>query len=541
MAKIRIAAAIGSQHGITLYLEDGREENLPTTSYRTKAILDQILERLARGEIVEIDMDDYSIEARIEKETKGIVRFAKKTKSFVKSLFGRAEANDNDAYETVLIAPAAPTAAPVQAKPAKAEEETELVAIVANAKTGEEVVIPGVAALEKHVEAAVLSNNVVGLQRFMERLAQMQKQRSHTVKELMRFMERGDLPIADDGSIVAYKVLKTKDFSNKGLFVDCHTGKVEQRVGSKVMQDESLIDQDRRNECSTGLHIARRGYLHGFSGDIITIVKVAPEDVVAVPDYDANKMRAAAYHIVGLIPPELHGVLRSNKPMTTNPVAAKLLADVIAGRHIGVTEHVRITAARGGSFTVTPVGDGGTERAGSSPVTEFARALDAPVEGLKPADIRKAVETTIIAQKEQATTKVEAPKPTVAQAAAASGDLSAAINAAATEPVKAEEPKPESSPAAKIGKDTAKPTPEKVEKSKKVVEKAKKPKIEKTPEQNAAMTKAADGLNGKVDKKAEALKLHKEGLSNRQIEAKLHICRKTLKKLFDKHGLKPNG
>jgi DNA-binding NarL/FixJ family response regulator len=43
------------------------------------------------------------------------------------------------------------------------------------------------------------------------------------------------------------------------------------------------------------------------------------------------------------------------------------------------------------------------------------------------------------------------------------------------------------------------------------------------------------------EKHAAALKLHGEGKSNRAIEAELHICRKTLKKLFDKHDLKPNG
>lgn len=510
MAKIRIAAAIGSQHGITLYLEDGREENLPTTSWRTKAILDEVLERLARGEIVEVDLDNYSIEARVEKETNGVLRFAKKTKSFVKALFGKKD----DAPETVVISPPNPVKPAAPAAPAKSsEKETELVAIVTDKKTGEEVVIPGVAALEKHVEAAVLSNNVVGLQRFMERLAQMQKKRAHTVKELMRFMERGDLPIADDGCIVAYKVLKTKNHDDKTLFVDCHSGRVEQRVGSKVMQDESLIDQDRRNECSTGLHIARRGYLGQFSGDIITIVKVAPEDVVAVPEYDANKMRAAAYHIVGLIPPGLHGVLRSNKPMTSNAEAAKILADVIAGRHIGVTEHVRITAARGGSFTVTPVGDGGKQRAGETPVVQFARALDAPVEGLKPADIRAAVEKTIVAEKEK-----KAAQQTVAQKAAETGDLSAAISAT---PTPAPEPK-------------AKPEPKKAAAKVAPIEK-------KAPKSKVHSIKEEAAMRELPEKHRRAVELHAEGKSNRQIEAELHICRKTLKKLFDRLGLKPNG
>lgn len=510
MAKIRIAAAIGSQHGITLYLEDGREENLPTTSWRTKAILDEVLERLARGEIVEIDLDTYSIEARVDKETNGVVRFAKKTKSFVKALFGKKDDVDT---ETVLVSPPDPvkpaevavTVPPTNDKERaiKEEKETELVAIVTDKKTGEEVVIPGVAALEKHVEAAVLSNNVVGLQRFMERLAQMQKKRSHTVQELMRFMERGDLPIADDGCIVAYKVLKTKHSHTKDLFVDCHSGKVEQRVGSKVMQDESLIDQNRRNECSTGLHIARRGYLGHFSGDIITIVKVAPEDVVAVPYYDANKMRAAAYHIVGLIPPALHSVLRSNKPMTGNPEAAKILADVIAGRHIGVTEYVRITSAMGGSFVVTPVGDGGTDRAGDTNVVEFARALDAPVEGLKPADIRKAVEKTVAAEKEKKTaTKAVEPKKTV------------------------------SAPAPKVKAEPKKATVKPVKIEKKVEPKQKPAK---------AAAKPVRVEKELPEKHTLALVLHAEGKSNRQIEAELKICRKTLKKLFDARGLTANG
>ncbi len=537
MAKIRIAAAIGSQHGITLYLEDGREENLPTTSWRTKAILDEVLERLARGEIVEVDLDNYSIEARVEKETKGVVRFVKKTKSFVKSLFGR---KDEDESETVLIsppdpvkptevAPTVPTLVPAPASSKPSEAETELVAIVTNQKTGEEVVIPGVAALEKHVEAAVLAGNTVGLQAFMERMAQMQKQRPHTVQELLTFMERGDLPIADDGCIVAYKVLKTKNYANKDLFVDCHSGSVKQRLGSKVMQDESLIDQNRRNECSTGLHIARRGYLKGFSGDIITIVKVAPEDVVAVPDYDANKMRAAAYHIVAVIPPELHGVLRSNKPMTSNPAAAKLLADVIAGRHIGVIEHVRITKAMGGAFTVTPVGDGGLERAGETNVSEFARALDAPVEGLKPADIRKAVERTIVADQE-----LQAKAAPIEQAAAAGASASAD---SVQIPVKVPNLAKKASP--KKPKTEKKPASSAVKISQSILTDKAKPT--KLTDKNDAYIDTKTAAAGKIDKKAAALKLHAQGKSNRAIEAELHICRKTLKKLFDKHGLKPNG
>lgn len=520
MAKIRIAAAIASQHGITLYLEDGREQNLPTTSWRTKAILDDVLKRLAHGEIVEIDPDTYSIEARVEKETKGLIRFVRKTKSFVKGLFGKQEDEANT--ETVVVSPPDPVkpvvvaAAPAAPAPAAKvempkveapkEEETELVAIVTDKKTGKETFIPGVQALEKHVEAAVLSNNVKGVQRFMERLAGMQQKRSHTVQELMRFMERGDLPIADDGCIVAYKVLKSS--AKAGVFLDCHSSRVEQRVGSKVMQDESLIDQNRRNECSTGLHIARRGYLGGFSGDIMTIVKVAPEDVVAVPDYDANKMRAAAYHIVGELPAEVHDVLRSNKPMTSNVTAAKILADVIAGRHIGVIEHVRITAAKGGSFVTTPIGDGGEERAGESGASQLARALDAPVEGLKPADIRAAVEETVAAKKQEE----------AVQEAAATGDLSAAIT---TEPEPVETKAQRDARRKRERRAAAKST------------KAAAPAAAPAPKvvKQAAKVNVATKL---PEKHQKVLEMHKAGKSAREIEKELHICRKTIRRLLSK-------
>jgi hypothetical protein len=490
MANIRIAAAIASQHGITLYLENGKEMNLPTTSWRTKAILDDILKRLSVGEIVEIDPETYSIEARVEKETKGLLRFTKKTKSFVAGLFGKNAANDD--FVSVVLAPADPvkkfSASVAPAAVSVQEEETELVAIVTNKATGKETMIPGVAALEKHVESAVMNNNVAGLQRFMERLASMQAKRSHTVQELLRFMERGDLPIADDGCIVAYKVLQSS--GSNGYFVDCHTKRIQQRVGSKVQQAESLIDQDRRHECSTGLHIARRGYLKQFGGDIITIVKVAPEDVVAVPNYDANKMRAASYHIVGQLPSEIHSVLRADKPMTGNVVAAKILADVIAGNHIGVVETVSITEANGGSFIVTPVSDGGTFVSGQA---GFARALDAPVDGLKPADIRAAVEANVAAKKEEIK-KVKAVK-----SAAETGDLAAALSVSAA-PAKAKKPKPEP-------------------KKKLVATKPNNLDAEQLP-----------------TKHLQALEMRKSGMSNRAIEAELHICRKTLKKLFDKHG-----
>ncbi len=510
MSKVKILSAIASNSGVTLFLDNGEELNLKKDTKRTKEILDQVVEALKLGEHLEIDTATFSVEKTIEEKTNGVIRFVRGRFSQLKAMLGGTpSAPEEPKTTTVVLGSVAPqpTPAPVMAlvtKPITHEPE-ELHAVVNNK------IIPGVEALTPYMDAINHGEDAAGFQKFMERLSAVIEQRTHSVKELLNFMSKGDLPIADDGSIVAYKVLK----SVPDGFVDCYSSSVKQKLGSFVQMDEKLIDPDRRNECSTGLHIARRRYLRRFDGNIITLVKVAPEDVIAVPPGEPDKMRAKGYHIVAVLPADVHQILRDNKPMTGHEKASKLLADVIKGNHTPILEVVNIGGRMGSDITVTPVeGAKKLPRAvvGTSGV---AKALDdrpvAPGEEkaeVSIRDLRKRVD------------EVEQTQ-TVAQKAAASGDLSAAISAAASAPSE-----PVSAPESKKAKPKPKPP---------------KAKAEKTPEQNAAMKKAADGLNGRIDKKSEALKLHKEGLSNRQIEAKLHICRKTLKKLFDANGLKPNG
>ncbi|SOC90084.1 hypothetical protein SAMN05216358_0104 [Rhizobium sp. AN5] len=522
MSKVKILSAIASNSGVTLFLDNGEELNLKKDTKRTKEILDQTVEALKRGEHMEIDLATFSIEKTIEEKTNGVVRFVRGRFSQLKALLGGTPSEPEPKTTTVVLGSVKPTPAPTPVMeltkpsvssryvpqdkgPAVEYEPEELHAVVNNK------VIPGVEALTPYMDAINHGEDAAGFQKFMERIASVIDSRSHTIKELLNFMSKGDLPIADDGSIVAYKVLQ----STSNGFVDCHSRKVTQKLGSFVQMDEKLVDPNRRNECSTGLHIARRGYLSGFSGDIITLVKVAPEDVIAVPPGEPNKMRAKGYHIVAVLPADVHPTLRSNKPMTGHEKASKLLADVIKGNHTSILEIVNIGSAYGGNVTVTPV-EGAKKMARADVGTSgVAKALDDRPEVIEEKvdvsirDLRKRVDEVELSRQKKPSKAV--------QKAAASGDLSAAISAAMTAPSE-----PVSSPESKIGKGTAKPTPEKVEKSKKVVEKAKAEK--ELPEKHTL-----------------ALVLHAEGKSNRQIEAELHICRKTLKKLFDARGLKPNG
>ncbi|WP_276122636.1 hypothetical protein [Pararhizobium qamdonense] len=500
MSKVRILGAIASQSGVTLYLDNGEELNLPKDTQRTKEILDQTIEALKRHEHVEIDMTTFSIEKTIEEKTNGVVKFVRGRFSQLKALFGGAV--EEPTMTTVVLGSVKPSASPAapinhtpSGRPVAPEvavpvyEPEELHAVV------NDKVIPGIEALSPYMDAINNGEDATGFQRFMERIATVVDKRSHTVKELLNFMKNGDLPIADDGSIVAYKVLQ----SSQSGFVDCHSKKVTQKLGSFVQMDEKLVDPNRRNECSTGLHIARRGYLSGFSGDIITLVKVAPEDVIAVPPGEPNKMRAKGYHIVGVLPADVHPTLRSNKPMTGNAKASKLLADVVKGNHTPILEIVNIGAARGGNVTVTPV-DG---------AKKMPRALVGTSGEVKALDDRPAAPA-----EEKVVVSIKDLRKRVDEAAM-TGDMSAAINNA-----------PQAAPAKKA-KSVTRPNgvePDAIRGKVKIPALVKKNVAEQLPE-----------------KHTRALALHKDGKSNRAIEAELKICRKTLKKLFDKHGLKPNG
>lgn len=245
-------------------------------------------------------------------------------------------------------------ATPVTDKNFTTLETTEadtMIAAVEDPTTGEVTIVPGMEHLQAQFAHAVKLGSTEGATNFVKRLAAVINQRKHTIDELLNFMSKGDLPIADDGSIVAYKVLQSSGSQGKGYFVDCHSKKVNQRVGSYVTQ--ANVDENRRTECSQGLHIARRGYLGGFSGDVIVLVKVAPEDVIAVPFNEPNKMRARGYHILSVIPSEEHSKLRSNGPIEGSE-ARKLLNMALRGQHIDIIEEVHIGGPKGTDVTVKP-------------------------------------------------------------------------------------------------------------------------------------------------------------------------------------------
>lgn len=222
-------------------------------------------------------------------------------------------------------------------------KEDEVVVAVTN-----NGVIPGVENLQRHLRQSAKLKDYKGFTKFLERLAPVIKDRLHSVEDLMKFMETAELPIADDGSILFLKRLKFKGTEDgKRVFVDCHSGNIRQWVGCKVQVREDLVDPDRRQDCSNGLHVASMSYIRSFGGNVTILGKVAPEDVFAVPQYSTNKMRVSAYHIIAELPEEERSNVNNGIYLSNTEVGKKLLNDAIVGNHSSPTTLVMVGGHRG--------------------------------------------------------------------------------------------------------------------------------------------------------------------------------------------------
>ena len=369
---IRVVYIVIDTRRLTLYHEDGQTTIIPQGDSRVPRIIEDAVPVINAGQVAIVDLEVGSAYKDFEEKSGGIVKFFRVAKQKLKNLFADpvepimpGEFGVKPVTQEERVAEVMAHAVPVNGANPDDNNTHTIIATVDNK------VIPGVEKMHSHVAHSAKMGSTAGLEKFFQRLAAVINERSHTVQELLRFMERGDLPVADDGSIIAYKLLNER---GGGVFVDPHSGKVMQRVGSFVCMDESLIDHDRRLECSTGLHIARRGYLGGFSGTDCFLIKVAPEDVIAVPNYDANKMRARGYHIIAHLSPEMMRQVKSNQPMTNTQQGKELLAKAITGKHIGIIEEVRVSAALGGKVVTTPL-DAGLAVPAPLPAEKISKAI----------------------------------------------------------------------------------------------------------------------------------------------------------------------
>ncbi len=373
----RIIAMVVDIHNLTLYKEDGETIVIAQGDYRVEKLVGLILPAIeANGEyfLKGEDMQAYSPFREAETALEGLVTFFKAGKAKVEEIMARfsdptpqpalsvgsvpvklepqkvtevleqAAPTRSEAAVAEIMAAAIPSSDPsFGAKDLPHAEETTIVAVLSDGS-----IIPGMENLDVQMRALVAGmGSPDGVANFFIRLSGVKRQ--HAVADLLKFMQKGELPIADDGSILVYKRLNRT--STEGVFVDCRSGNVKQRVGSLVFMDEALVDANRRNECSNGLHVARRDYLNSFEGNVCVLAKLAPEDVIAVPHGDARKLRAKGYHIIAVLSQEDHDNVVRNRPLQDTA----LLGNAASGNHVGVIETVEITTSNGGGLIVKEV------------------------------------------------------------------------------------------------------------------------------------------------------------------------------------------
>ena len=125
---------------------------------------------------------------------------------------------------------------------------------------------------------------------FLENL--MSNPSKRAVDELFGFLEACTLPITPDGCFLAYKRVRED-------YMDCYSGSMNNSVGEVLEMPRNMVDEDKNNTCSYGLHFCSYDYLKSFSGARIVVLKINPKDVVAIPaDYNNSKGRTCKYEVV---------------------------------------------------------------------------------------------------------------------------------------------------------------------------------------------------------------------------------------------------
>ena len=371
--KMKVIAAVVDTRKLTMYLEDGSTWEIVQGDPRLRKIIqeDKLPQMIETYGYAMVDMEEAAenVYTKFE-EISPVVRFYRIGKRMLKKLMGQ------DGEETAqvtsmkvgtvpkitaaveeIIKHAVPASddrfTPIKHKPTNkivddaSREHPDTVVAVVDGKA----IVPGMEKIAQQFHNAYKLSSPIGIENFLRRCATVAAERSHKVEDLLRFMDRGDLAIADDGCILIYKRLKSSQDPN--VFRDVHSGLVPQRVGSYVHMDPKMVDPNRHNECSQGLHVARRGYLNSFCGDVCVLAKVRPEDVIAVPNYDANKMRVCGYHILYKLNQKHFASLIQNKPMTDDEEGRTIIGNALRGNHIGIIELVKIGGPNGTKIEIT--------------------------------------------------------------------------------------------------------------------------------------------------------------------------------------------
>lgn len=353
MPSIKVSGYTVVSQGIEVFPENGMPTTYSNRTYDTEAMLKALEKSKA------IDPDKFKREKELS--AFGAIRFIRSAFKKIKTIFTNDEGKEEVAEQVI-------------------EEPTE-VAIVKG------VEVPGIEKIKSHIHHAKQRGNTKGMELFLGYLAEVVDSRGHSIQDLLTFLSKCNMPIADDGMIVAYKTLAVGSGRTAGFFVDPHSRTVPQNIGSKVSMPITSVDPSRTNACSVGLHIASQEYISGYRSDEVFIVKIDPRDVVAVNSYDSQKMRVASYTIVGQLSSAGRAAIFSGKPIDGCASDVQLVQEIIEGKHVDVIHTVMINGPMGTDLIIN-----GKSINNEDAVTTVVEPVKEVVRDIEPVAAEKIVE-----------------------------------------------------------------------------------------------------------------------------------------------------
>ena len=134
-----------------------------------------------------------------------------------------------------------------------------------------------------------------GLTLFMNRVRSTDVSAEHK-QQIIDFIARSGMSVTIDGNIIGFR--RVRLHQDAEYPVDCFTGKVPNRLFSRVFMKREDVTISPTSCCAPGLHVASYDYISSYGGNICQLVLVEPENIVSVPYTDRTKMRVCEYKII---------------------------------------------------------------------------------------------------------------------------------------------------------------------------------------------------------------------------------------------------
>lgn len=184
---------------------------------------------------------------------------------------------------------------------------------------------------------------------FMEKLYTNPSEASR--EHLFHFIEKHGLLVTPDGDAVFYKSTNTDGTSTYAGYgvvngVEYENDRLPNSVGAVVEIPRSMVDDNRAEACSVGLHVGAHRYAKTYSQRMWTVI-VNPRDVVSVPsDSNDEKIRVARYVVAEENPQKIKydGTVKAFEIFTPEPEVQEAVAEAAAPETIKVAVTPRTAA-----------------------------------------------------------------------------------------------------------------------------------------------------------------------------------------------------